>query len=605
MSVPPHFLVPINNDDDGAISPRPTASSQLPFELVEALNQTYFLHLLVTQPEKVVPPGKSLLSMMTHANYVAAEEDGKDSNKHDHAKANHQAIEKKVKEVAHRAFWNEASSAFIGVIGYTDTVYLQALEMLSSPLPSVQLPRLKQLYSDLHEALAPHFPPGHRILVSLESPLPPTSSPLHSTIILLKEIVAALRERCAPVRDEAVDNLARSLENLPPASAESHTELAQFVLDSMKNILQFAEDMRRDLNTFVLGAMSESQLKGGLTRDVKKRERDLVVKVWGQENVRRAWREWVSQLAEECDGETKWLKRLFLALGNDKPVYSHIPPTVTSNVESSAMNGINATLPSAENQADASMQSPEPAISGNSGPPLQRLPPQLLFFSPTLLYIQNYIQAIVIAAALRALTRLPASTTSASDFMQRVWTLLETEIEGDVPDMRHPQRSDPAGEIQTKLVNLADEVVRVRQLVSGLSIKPEEEGELRTTVERTLRASDPVFLLLRRRLIKTLEDRVVESVKDGADATPNSKPSIPMKMQTGKDLPGERAGKRIRLNLPGHLEGEYSQRINRAKLDGPPVPGFEDPVLQRVIREVLGKIMDTVSWTGSVWGDLV
>ena len=76
-------------------------------------------------------------------------------------------------------------------------------------------------------------------------------------------------------------------------------------------------------------------------------------------------------------------------------------------------------------------------------------------------------------------------------------------------------------------------------------------------------------------------------------------------MQTGKDLLGDRAGKRMRLNLPGHTEAEYSQRINGAKLDGPPVPGFEDPVLQRVIREVLGKIMDTVSWTSSVWGDLV
>ncbi|KJA29057.1 hypothetical protein HYPSUDRAFT_61890 [Hypholoma sublateritium FD-334 SS-4] len=588
MSVPPHFLVPIHNVDDGAISPRPVASSpQLPFELVEALNQTYFLHLLVTQPEKVVPPGKSLLSMMTHANYVAAEEDAKNSDKHDYAKANHQAIEKKVKEVAHRAFWNEA------------------LEMLSSPLPSVQLSRLKQLYSDIHEALAPHFPPGHRILVSLESPLPPTSSPLHSTMILLKEIVTALRERCAPVRDEAVDNLARSLENLPPTSAESHTELSQFVLDSMKNILQLAEDMRRDLNTFVLGAMSESQLKGVLTRDVKKRERGLVIKIWGgQENVRVAWREWVSQLAEESNGETKWLKRLFLALGNDKPVYSHIPATA-SDVESSATNGTNTAFLPAENQADTNMQSLEPTISSSSGPPLQRLPPQLLFFSPTLLYIQNHIQAIVIAAALRALTRLPASTTSASDFMQRVWTLLETEIEGDLLDIRHTQRSDPAGESQTKLANLADEVVRVRQLVSGVNIKLEEEGELRTTVERTLRASDPVFLLLRRRLVKTLEDRVVESVKDDADAAPNSKPSIPMRMQTGKDLVGERAGKRIRLNLPGHAETEYSQRINRAKLDGPPVPGFEDPVLQRVIREVLGKIMDTVSWTGSVWGDLV
>lgn len=466
---------------------------------------------------------------------------------------------------------------------------------------------MKQLYSDLHEALAPHFPPGHRILVSLKSPLPPTSSPLHSTVIFLKEIVTALRERCAPVRDEAVDNLARYLEVIPPASTESHKELAQFVLDSMKNILQLAEDMRKDLNTFVLGAMSESQLKGVLTRDVKKRGRDLVVKVWGgQENVRREWRKWVSQLSEENDGETKWLKRLFLALGDDKPVYSHIPAIVTSEDEASTTtNGVSATFPFTEHPPGKSIQSPELASSDDPGPPQQRLPPQLLFFSPTLLYIQNSIQAIVIAAALRALTRLPASTTSASDFMQRIWALLETEIEGDVPDVRRAQRNDPVGEIPTNLVNLADEVVRVRQVVSGMNVKPEEEKELRTTVERTLRASDPVFLLLRRRLLKTLEDQVVQLVKDGADATFDSKPSIPLKMQTGKDLLGERAGKRMRLNLPGHAEAEYSQRINGIKLDGPPVAGFEDPVLQRVTREVLGKIMDTVSWTSGVWGDLV
>lgn len=117
MSVSPHFLVPVNNEGHSAIPLRPASSySQLPFELVEALNQTYFLHLLVTQPEKVIPPGKSLLSMMTHANYAVADENVKDSNQHSDAEANQQVIEKKVQEVVHRAFWNEVSSVSISII---------------------------------------------------------------------------------------------------------------------------------------------------------------------------------------------------------------------------------------------------------------------------------------------------------------------------------------------------------------------------------------------------------------------------------------------------------------------------------------------------------
>jgi hypothetical protein len=39
----------------------------LPMELSALLNQTYFLHLLATEPETVIPDGKSLLSMMAHS----------------------------------------------------------------------------------------------------------------------------------------------------------------------------------------------------------------------------------------------------------------------------------------------------------------------------------------------------------------------------------------------------------------------------------------------------------------------------------------------------------------------------------------------------------
>lgn len=465
----------------------------------------------------------------------------------------------------------------------------------------------------MHEALAPLLPPSHPVLVSLSAPLPPTSSPLHSTVIFLKEIVAALRKRCAPVRDEAVDTLAKELENPPPATAEAHTELAQFVLDRMKRILDLAEDMRKDLNTFVLGAMTESQLKGVLIRDVKTRERELVVRLWGgQDNVRRAWREWVAELGEEAEDEKRWLKRLFLALGSDRPVHCHFPTLDAPGTETgdahhpTQVNGVAHSEAQPPSTTDTEMKSPDSAVDGKPNvvtePEIERLPPQLLFFTPTLIYVQNYIQAVVIAGALRALTRLPATAASESDFMQRVWTLLESEIDGEVPDIRRAGGSDGASEGQTKLVNLADEVVRARQRVSGTTLKAEEEVQLRAAVERTLRTSDPVFLLLRRRLVKALEQKVI-ALNEGGTSSPTS--GIPLKMQTGKDVLGDRdrAGKRIRLMLPDDIG--QPQLVNGTKVDGLSVPGFEDPVLQHAIGEVTRKVLDCVMWTEGVWGDLV
>lgn len=413
--------------------------------------------------------------------------------------------------------------------------------------------------------------------------------------------MGALRERCAPIRDGAVDKLAATLQTVPSSSPEMHTELAQFVLDSIRTILSLSEDMRKDLNTFVLGAMSESQLKSVLTRDVKKRERDLVVKLWdGQENVRRAWREWVSQVNEEDRSETKWVKRLLLALESDKAVFSRIPGSGGLETGTSRATHAEQTSPSNTQPHEEMYTAPSDSHAHQDfSQPLYQLPPQLLFSSSTLLYIQNYIQAIVISAALRALTRLPPSTTASSDFMQRVWTLLESEVDDGMPKIGPAPEESP-----TKIVNLADEVVRVRQLVAGQNVKPEDEGQLRATVERTLRATDPVFLLLRRRLLKALEERVVTAIQGGGDPVPNSGANIPMKMRSGTGRVGERTGKRMRLMLAD--DAEIPARGDETKLlDGPPVPGFEDPVLQQVMAEAVGKIIRTLSWTASVWGDLV
>jgi hypothetical protein len=63
--------------------------------LLDLIEQTHFLRMLLTDPDSVVPPGKSLLSMLTNAK----SNDEKDS-----------AILDGVTQAAHRAFWGEVSS---------------------------------------------------------------------------------------------------------------------------------------------------------------------------------------------------------------------------------------------------------------------------------------------------------------------------------------------------------------------------------------------------------------------------------------------------------------------------------------------------------------
>ncbi|KIM40061.1 hypothetical protein M413DRAFT_19300 [Hebeloma cylindrosporum] len=459
------------------------------------MDQTYFLHLLVNDPARVIPPGKSLLSMVAHANIRHTP-----------------PLLDRVKQVAHRAFWDEAE------------------QVLSDPLPSVQLPRLARLYRDLLDALSPLFPPNHPVLNSLSSPLPPTSSPLRSTFAFLREILMALRQRCAPLRDPAIDQI---LLSQPPTDNPS---LAHFVVDTIKSIIALAEDMKSDLSTFVLGSMSESQLHNFLANDLKIRERDLVLRAWDGSPtlIQDAWNAWIPPHGQP------WILSLLRALGSDLPVVCQPPPTP-----------------------------PQP----------NQLPPQLLFSTPQLLYIQNYLQAIVIGAALRSLTRLPHPNTPGvnHDFMTRVWSLLKAEIDADsnnCPDNDH-----------TKLINLADEVVRARQIVLAPSpLDPDEDIRLRAAVERTIRSNDPVFLLLKKRLFAALETHHL-----AGDITPTTS-SIPLRMQTGR--------------VPNGLRDSSPPPPQTPLRPLPPIPAFEEPVLQQAIAEVSQKIINCVTWTNTVWDGL-
>ena len=74
--------------------------NSLPLELVESLNHAYFLYVLATEPHKVTPPGKSLLSMLLHSQLSSTTKGEDDA----------QPLLERVKEVAHKAFWDEVRS---------------------------------------------------------------------------------------------------------------------------------------------------------------------------------------------------------------------------------------------------------------------------------------------------------------------------------------------------------------------------------------------------------------------------------------------------------------------------------------------------------------
>ncbi|KAH9083694.1 hypothetical protein EDB83DRAFT_2669649 [Lactarius deliciosus] len=174
----------------------------------------------------------------------------------------------------------------------------------------------------------------------------------------------------------------------------------------------------------------------------------------------------------------------------------------------------------------------------------------------------NYLQTIVITAALRAL--FPTSVPPPEDFMYRIWMLLLASV------------SEENGAEDVRLVNLADELVRASSLVD------DEAGNLRAAVARTVRATDPVFLLLQRRLLSTLAERLARA---------------PMAPVHRKDAPME-----MRKARADHSQCDERGRAEVEVLD---VKGFGDPVLTGAIEEGLKKLRTAVRWIENIWADIV
>lgn len=80
---------------------------KLPHDSHATLNDAHLLHLLATQPDRVLPPGKSLASVLPEATSDGASR--KASN----------PLEEKISTMVKRAFWEE-----VGLSHTTQTPYL-------------------------------------------------------------------------------------------------------------------------------------------------------------------------------------------------------------------------------------------------------------------------------------------------------------------------------------------------------------------------------------------------------------------------------------------------------------------------------------------------
>ena len=386
----------------------------------------------------------------------------------------------------------------------------QALESLLST-PAAQLSRLRLFYLDLSAAVGYLIPSSHPIMFILSNPLSPTSSPLRSAAGHLRDLLSVLRERCAPVRDAELDELLKLLDDPP------FHELPKVCITTIRGIFDVAERMKDDLADFVIGTWTEQDARLWVKRKAIEGERRVVLEMFSTQMIKTLYYEWLGPGSEQNTRTV--VTRLIKALGSSESV-SSFPPS----------NNL--------------------------------LPPPFIFTVFDLLHIQNMIQALVIVASLRSLVR---STDSSSDWLFRVWTLLEMEVQkgGTEP-------------VETKLLNLEDEVVRAANTLEHLG----SEDRLREAVRRVLRPQDPVFLLLQTRLLSAIQARLLDAGRGHLSA------QVPARMRSGL----------------GQLELVNGEQPHEQELL---VKGFEATVLKQNIKVLIVMVKECLVWVEDAWRGFV
>ena len=384
-----------------------------------------------------------------------------------------------------------------------------------------------------------------------------------------------LRQRCAPVRDGTIDDILHQIHHR--SSSASTEDLARLLVSVIRSVLELSADMRNDYSNAVLATASEQELIDTVATMAQTQEQRLILQLWeSKETMRMAWARWIEGFhptapPPHVQPKRFWILKLIESLGRPHAVTSKLVGPSRSH---EMTNGLDNSDPE-----PGTKQVPEPS---------NILPPQFLLSGPTLFRLQNYIQALTIAASLRSLVptprMAPPPSRSRADglaspvdwtFTERIWALLELEI-GKTDD----------GSSETKIVNLADEVVMTHRnaLPPGVALDVRSEERLRNTVDRILRTHDPVFILLQKRLLAAFSAAVL---------------SIP--------VVEEPASVRMQSGRPQHQPG-----ISSSPLPAPQgvrreiavvAKGFEDPIIARQCSIAALTLKRSVEWVERVWSD--
>lgn len=173
----------------------------LPIALVEILNYSYFLHLLATDPASVLPPGKSLLSVMSKPH----------TTRHDAAEDDLPRLRDRVHDVVHKAFWDEVH-ILAHVIRIVLTTPVAGSGDSIEPLPRVpDAPSQAAVRRPAccHQTAPPVKPPstthtlGSSVPNDIPSPLGHHTSPRdpgHPPIALCPGPGSSIRRPCAAAR---------------------------------------------------------------------------------------------------------------------------------------------------------------------------------------------------------------------------------------------------------------------------------------------------------------------------------------------------------------------------------------------------------------------
>lgn len=385
--------------------------------------------------------------------------------------------------------------------------------VLSTSDPKGHIDQLKVLYGDLSKATSRFFPPTHPLLALFKCPLAPTTSPLDACVQDMRALVAGLRERCAPIRDEELISVQRTLLTSSPSS----------IISAARAIVEVAELMHGDLKDFILTNASEEDAKHWVKTQARVKEREVVLKISEtQERLMLDWEEYLGVSTENVSSSL--LARRLLETVSSPHAAIFIPQDTHT-----------------------------PAL-----PFLNRVPAQLLLSVDALLKVQDLMQAVVIVGSLRSL--VPLSSEAGELFSSRVWTLVESALAGPVSSPTDPD---------VKLENLQDEVVEAYKLAySSASSSAENmampDERLRATVTRTLRTEDPVFRLLQRRLAAALETNLLQPAR-----APNV---APITMRTGQ-RPHDTAGhvhyaaQHVQLRVKGFEEIILDEPMRRLLRD--------------------------------------